>query len=343
MVTQKEIAKILGISRTTVARAINGSPLIKDETKDKVMKLIKEMKYEKNIVGSSLAIRKNKKVYAFIIKSKNEFYTNEIIYGLKQASEEYKSYNYKIQIVTTNINDSQSQIDALKKTLEREEDIDGIIITPLEREKVYEIIKPYLNKIRVVSLGIRLSENIYHVGPDHVKQGKIAGGIMNNILRENEKLLIINNGDDKISSEKYLQGFLEKAKEGNAEIIGPLNGGGIENSISLLKKICNEQEVKGIYINRYAQDIYEKMPKDFFNNKKIVSSGISETVKKMIKDKIITATIMEEISNEGYMSGKRMFELLYKGTNIKGRKWEISKSHIIFYENLEDYLTNIGG
>ena len=60
MITQKEIAEKLGISRTTVARAINGSPLIKEETKRKVMKLIKEMNYEKNIVGSSLAIRKNK-------------------------------------------------------------------------------------------------------------------------------------------------------------------------------------------------------------------------------------------------------------------------------------------
>ena len=45
MITQKEIAEKLGISRTTVARAINGSPLIKEETKRKVMKLIKEMNY----------------------------------------------------------------------------------------------------------------------------------------------------------------------------------------------------------------------------------------------------------------------------------------------------------
>ena len=60
MITQKEIAEKLGISRTTVARAINGSPLIKEETKRKVMKLIKEMNYEKNIVGSSLAEKKNK-------------------------------------------------------------------------------------------------------------------------------------------------------------------------------------------------------------------------------------------------------------------------------------------
>ena len=58
MVTQKEIAKILGISRTTVARAINGSPLIKDETKDKVMKLIKELDEKLSVVDEKINISK---------------------------------------------------------------------------------------------------------------------------------------------------------------------------------------------------------------------------------------------------------------------------------------------
>lgn len=65
MVTQKEIAEKLGISRTTVARAINGSPLIKEETKKKILELVKETNYEKNYVGSSLAGKKNKKSLCF--------------------------------------------------------------------------------------------------------------------------------------------------------------------------------------------------------------------------------------------------------------------------------------
>ena len=51
MITQKELAARLGISRTTIARAINNSPNIKLETKEKILKLVKELGYEKNYVG----------------------------------------------------------------------------------------------------------------------------------------------------------------------------------------------------------------------------------------------------------------------------------------------------
>ncbi len=90
MITQKEIAEKLGISRTTVARAINGSSLIKEETKNKILELVKEMNYEKNYIGSSLAGKKSKKVYCLVINSKNVFYTQEIIRGLQEAEKEFK-------------------------------------------------------------------------------------------------------------------------------------------------------------------------------------------------------------------------------------------------------------
>ena len=213
--------------------------------------------------------------------------------------------------------------------------MDGLIITPLAKEKVYDILKLYLEKTNIISLGIRLHENIPHVGPDHLKQGKISGGIMSALLRKGEKLLIIDNGDDKISSKLYLKGFLERVRETDIDIIGPLKGNGIEKSIELLEEICIKEEIKGIYINRYAQDIFEKLPSKILNDKKIVTNGIGKNIKRMIKNKIITATVMEEIATEGYNAGKKMFDILYKN-DAKTGNWEISKSHIIFYENLND-------
>lgn len=330
MITQKEIAKRLGISRTTVARALNGSSSIKAETKKRVLELAKEMNYEKNIVGSSLG--RKKIVYCFVVKSKNKFYTSEVVRGLELISKEYRSYGYKLEIILTDIKKPEKQIEELRKVLKKSE-VDGVIITPLEKESVYAILEPYLEKIKVVSLGIELEKNIFHVGPDHMKQGRIAAGIMRSILRKNEKVLVLDNGDDKISSKKYLDGFLELVNSENIEVLGPFKCGSIEKSIEKIEEYSDE--TTGIYINRYAQDIYKKISRKYLKDKKIITNGISEDIKKMISDRVITATVMEEIVSEGYMAGKKMFELLYKGKGEEGG-WEVSKSHIIYLENIDD-------
>lgn len=331
MITQKEIAEKLGISRTTVARAINGSPSIKKETKEKIMELVKEYNYEKNYIGSSLAIKNKKIIYALVVKSKSEYYTNEIKRGLCEARDEFKAYNIKFKIIQTDINDENAQLVKLEEILK--ENIDGLIITPLAKGKVYKMLKPYLLKLKVVSIGIRLNKNIPHVGPNHKKMGRIAGEIMRNVLRNDEKILIIDNGDDKISSKDYLEGFLSKIKETKLTILGPIKGEGIENTVLLLKKYAQDEELKGIYINRYSHDSLEKVPKELLITKKIVTNGMGSNIVRLIKNKVITATIMEEVFLEGYLAGKKIIELLIKN-KIVDNNWEILKPRIIFLESL---------
>lgn len=332
MITQEEIAKQLGISRTTVARAINGNASIKEETRQKVMELVEKYNYEKNYIGSLLAVKKTKKIYCLVVKSKNEYYTNQILKGLDEVEKEFSVYNFSLEKIITDINDEEAQIKELKNILKKE-DIDGLIITPLAKEKINKILKPYLNKIEIVSLGIRLSDKIHHVGPDHFIQGQISAGIMNSMLRKDEKLLVIDNGDDKISSKLYIEGFLSKIKESEINLVGPIECNGIEESIKYIKEILLKENIMGIYINRYAQEIFESLPAEILKDKKIITNGISRSIKDLIEKKVITATVMEEISIEGYLAGKCIFDKLYK--NEKSILWEVSKSHIIFLENLE--------
>lgn len=332
-VTQKEIAKRLGISRTTVARAINGSEFIKEETKSKILELASELNYEKNYIGSFLANQKEKVVYCLIADSFNEFYTKEIIRGLNTVQKEYSVYNYNLKIIPTEIHSPDKQVETLKNIL-KEDNIDGLIITPLNRDIIHNILKPYFGKINIISIGTRLSENIPHVGPNHIKQGSIVAGIVSNLLRDNEKLLIIDNGDDNISSGMYLEGFLQRIKDTNIDTIGPIYCGNIEDSIHTIKKICHKEDIKGIYINRYAQEIYDMIDKNILKGKKIVTHGMAESIKNLIKSGIISFTVMEGVFMEGYNAGKIMFEMIYK-KNVSVN-WEVSDSKIIFLENLQN-------
>lgn len=334
MVTQKEIAEKLGISRTTVARAINGSPSIKKETKDKIMELVEKYNYEKNYIGSTLALKTRKVIYALVVKSKNEFYTKGIYDGICEAEKEFRPYNMSIKIIQTDINDEELQLRKLKEIL-LEDDIGGLIITPLAKEKIYKILKPYLENLKVISLGMRLHKDILHVGPDYKKMGRIAGEIMCNILRDKEKILIIDNGDDKVSSKAYLDGFVSKIKGSDLDIIGPIKGKSVESTIEIVQKYCEEDNIKGIYINRYAQDSLNKISKKLLIGKKIVTNGMDDLIKKLIKNKVVTATVKEQVFLEGYTAGKKIFDQVIRNYEIVN-KWEVLKPRIIFLENLAD-------
>lgn len=334
MVTQKEIAEKLGISRTTVARAINGSPSIKKETKDKIMELVEKYNYEKNYIGSTLALKTRKVIYALVVKSKNEFYTKGIYDGICEAEKEFRPYNMSIKIIQTDINDEELQLRKLKEIL-LEDDIGGLIITPLAKEKIYKILKPYLENLKVISLGMRLHKDILHVGPDYKKMGRIAGEIMCNILRDKEKILIIDNGDDKVSSKAYLDGFVSKIKGSDLDIIGPIKGNSVESTIEIVQKYCEEDDIKGIYINRYSQDSLNKIPKKLLIGKKIVTNGMDDLIKKLIKNKVVTATVKEQVFLEGYTAGKKIFDQVIRNYEIVN-KWEVLKPRIIFLENLAD-------
>ncbi|KAB8137580.1 LacI family transcriptional regulator [Gracilibacillus oryzae] len=57
-VTIKDIAKVAGVSYSTVSKALNNSPLVKEITKRKILKVAAEMGYEPNLAAKQLVRKK---------------------------------------------------------------------------------------------------------------------------------------------------------------------------------------------------------------------------------------------------------------------------------------------
>ena len=74
----KDIAKLAGVSRSTVSKVVNNYPGIPNETRQKILKVIKENNYVPNRSAQILAGKASKIIGLFVVDLNNEE-TNRII------------------------------------------------------------------------------------------------------------------------------------------------------------------------------------------------------------------------------------------------------------------------
>lgn len=85
--TIKDIAKELGISPSTVSRALSDNKNISDATKKKVRKVAKKLNYQKNTWASALRTKQTKLIGVIVPSLKNPFFAHAIS-GMQQVANQ---------------------------------------------------------------------------------------------------------------------------------------------------------------------------------------------------------------------------------------------------------------
>ena len=83
--TIKDIAKEIGVSPSTVSRALNDHPAISAATKVRIKAKAKELKYEPNIVALSLK-NKTTKTIGVVIPELIHFFFSSVISGIEEVA-----------------------------------------------------------------------------------------------------------------------------------------------------------------------------------------------------------------------------------------------------------------
>ena len=107
-VTIKDIAKQLGISPSTVSRAIKDHPDISQTTKDQVRELVEKLKYRPNAVALSLRSRKSYTIAVVVPEIVHHFFSS-VISGIEEVAvregynvmifQSNESYDREVQII----------------------------------------------------------------------------------------------------------------------------------------------------------------------------------------------------------------------------------------------------
>lgn len=94
LITMEDIARLLGLSKSTVSRALKDHPDISQRTKDNVSRVARDLHYRPNIVASSLR-KKKSKLIGIIVPQISCFFFPLVIEGIEHITHQ-KEYNLLI-------------------------------------------------------------------------------------------------------------------------------------------------------------------------------------------------------------------------------------------------------
>lgn len=138
--TLKQIAKQLGVSVSTVSKALNNSPEISDATKIKIQEFAKLKNYKPNITALNLKSRKTKTIGVILPNILNSFFA-KVFTGIEKVAEE-KGYH----IITCISNESlEKEIHAME--LLSNGTVDGFILSISEESQTQESFDHFIDCI----------------------------------------------------------------------------------------------------------------------------------------------------------------------------------------------------
>ncbi|MDF2905643.1 MAG: transcriptional regulator [Herbinix sp.] len=78
MVTLKEIARMCGVSTSTISNILNGKPKVSEETRQRVLEVVKQTGYQPNYFAQGMRKQKTR-IIGIIVEDLNEFSTTPIV------------------------------------------------------------------------------------------------------------------------------------------------------------------------------------------------------------------------------------------------------------------------
>ena len=121
-ITIKDIAHMANVSHTTVSRALNDKSRIRNETKEKILSIARDLNYRPDFIARSLVMKRTKTLGLVITTISNPFYI-ELAQGI-EATAIGLGYNIILCSTHQDLSVEKQYVDML-----RSKGVDGIILT----------------------------------------------------------------------------------------------------------------------------------------------------------------------------------------------------------------------
>ncbi|WNF38481.1 LacI family DNA-binding transcriptional regulator [Bacillaceae bacterium IKA-2] len=211
MSTIKDIAKIAGVSVTTVSRALNGYSDVNENTRKKIKQIAVDLNYSPNVLARSLVTNKTKTIGLLVsgmkMESIKDNFTYEILCGINDTTA-----NLDYDLIFFSTSTSNQKVKSYAQ-LCRERKVDGVIIQGIKTDDPYlqEVID---SEIPCVLVDIPIEgSSVGYVTTDNVLGAK---NITNYLLKLGHRHIGMVNGHNRaFVSQQRLEGYRIALTEAN--------------------------------------------------------------------------------------------------------------------------------
>lgn len=347
----KDIAAKAGVSTGTVDRVLHNRGEVKEQTRERVMKIVKELGYTPNIYAKSLSSKKQIRI-AIIIpdSSDNNPYWEKPISGIRRANDELKVLNAEIIFEHFNASDEKSFKSTLDDVLKMK--LDGVILNPVFRS----ISINYLNKLDeknipygFIDINLKDANNLAYFGQDAEQSGLVAARLIDLCTPENSIYLVVKLTNRKVFSRhienriigfnRFFTNFSHKENISIKTVeIDLLDKN--EPEATLDKVFEETNKIDGVFIPNsrgfIMGDYYDKR-----NIQGLLTVGFDLVDRNVnhLKSGNLTYLISQKPEEQSYKAIKALFNYV-NANQIVRKKTNYSPIDIITKENIDYYYEN---
>lgn len=311
-ITIADIAEELGVSKTTVSRAISGKGRIGQETRNKVLKYIEKHDYKPNIIAKGLAQSRTYNIGVVMPVDYNMMdltFFQECLLGIEEI---VGLMEYDILIAYYKDNDTSS----LERIINNGK-VDGVVLmrTFIDDPQI-ELLKQ--KNVKFVAVGSTNYPDVVQIDHDHINACKELTSV---VLMKCEKKVALLGGDmSHVVSQNRLKGFYEAYKALGRSVDMNLVDLDIENNVMLDKKVeevvelgaecilCMDDAICARVLNK-LNELRVKVPKD------IKVASFYDSI--VLDNNIPSITSLSFDSRElGMVTGRTIIDLI-EGKEVK--------------------------
>ncbi|EGT3615548.1 LacI family transcriptional regulator [Clostridium perfringens] len=279
----RDIAKIAGVGVSTVSRVINEHPDVKDETREKILKIIKESNYIPN--NSARILKKN--------------YTNNIGVLVKGVFNPF--FAEMINIIGNRINEAGYTMILQQNDYATEDDVDNLIA--------------FVKEKRLQGI-ICLGGNFLNINDESFQFLDIPVVLtsVNTISKESKSKFSSIGIDNIVSAKDSTQYLIDKGHRNIAILLGEKNDVGISGlRLEGYRKALEENDIPysedNVFIGDYDYSGAYKVTKEIINNRKDITAIFS------ISD-IMAVGAAKSVIDQGLQVGEDISIIGFDGMDI---------------------------